>query len=114
MRKILVAIGLIIGLCSIASADIFVNTCVYKSSYTATSETGTISNATYLKSVIISSPTAGGTIHLFDTSGSTTTGRIGMIGTDAIQEVDYSINVANGLTYKTETVTNGVTFIYRK
>ena len=64
-----------------------------------------------LESVIVSSPSAGGTITLYDSNG-TATNRIGVISLNNANQFFYNVKVSSGITYTTNTNSGGVTITY--
>ena len=107
-----------IMICSIGlfakSPKKLVNSCIYISSYTETNEiAANISNAGFLKKIIISSASADGNIQLYDRIGSTVSAQIGVIDTGTLGEYNYDVALSSGLTYNSNGISAGISIIYR-
>lgn len=124
MKKLLL-LGLSLALSS--SAFAFTETReINQSSFTATNDTTAwiqiSSNAfpyfmantspnTDLRAIIVSSPSAGGTITLYDSQGSAVN-KIGVVSLGTIQEAHFNVRLSSGLTYSTSANTSGVTILF--
>ncbi len=115
MKKLILVSLLTLGIYGISHAyeGQQVNDCIFRSSYTKTADTlQRISGARYLKRVVVSSATAGGSIRIYDSQGSTT-GQIATVDEGTLNQYDFNIYVSSGLTYSTVGNANGATFIYK-
>lgn len=109
---------LLISLLSLSLASMGMAFEVSPSSYTATDDSLKIiehhtGGARSLVAVIVSSPTALGTITIYDSSG-TATGKIGTIHCGTVQDPSFNVRLSSGLTYSSLGCSNGVTIIYKK
>jgi hypothetical protein len=89
---------------------------VKRSSHTATNDsirriTGALAGST-LVSVVVSSPTATGTITLYD-SNATATNLIGVVHCGTLQSPVYDVRVSSGISYVSDDCTGGVTVIWK-
>jgi hypothetical protein len=119
MKKFFVALGIIslFSVVSMAATVRFVpqtNQCVYIASMTKTNDTAQyITDSRYLKSIVISSSTAGGFVTVYNSTWTAENQVLPAIdmGTKGVYEVD--LYMSNGITYTTTGNGNGVSFIYR-
>jgi hypothetical protein len=119
MKKIilsLIFIGLLAGF--VSAQDRFLpenNNCIYRSSFTKTNETTAfIVDSMFLKSVIITSATAGGFLTIYD-STYTAAGQVCApidMSTKGVYEFDAVMQ--NGISYTTTGNSNGATIMWRR
>lgn len=90
---------------------------VKRSSFTATNDAlriipGATAGKT-LVAVVVSSPTTGGTISLYNSNGSAADNLITTVHCGTIQNPVYEVRVSSGLSYTTDDCTGGVTIIWK-
>jgi hypothetical protein len=119
MKRLIAAVFMFGLACGIASADqrhaVQTNTCIFKSSYTATSETAKyIPNSQYLARIIVSSATAGGWVKVYDSTWTASGQFLPAVNLGAVGVCEIGVAAVNGITYTSSGNTNGVSFIYRE
>lgn len=112
MKKIILAIIMFMAIPLYAS-----NTAVFKSSYTTTNDTTQeITNgsdsARYFYGVVVGSATAGGYLLIYDSQGAVSS-QVANLNLGSVGGYVYNIHLSSGLTYTSNTATNGVTIIYK-
>lgn len=90
---------------------------VKRSSFTATNNAlriipGATAGKT-LVSVVVSSPTAGGTVSLYDSNGSAADNPITVVHCGTLQNPVFEIRVSSGISYVSDDCTGGVTIIWK-
>jgi hypothetical protein len=111
--KLLLAVLAVLSLTGTASAFDEVSGAIHRSSFTTTADTLLVVPNTprALVAVVVSSPTVGGILTVYNSSG-TATNPIGIVSLATIQTARYDVRISSGLTYTTNMANGGVTIIY--
>jgi len=118
MKKILFVLPLLVVMLSlpVAAGSSFINPCIFKSSHTRTSDTtkeiSSTKHVKYLRSVIVSSPTADGWMTIYNSRGAASN-EIGTVDLGTANQYNYDLSISSGLTYTTSGNANGVTILYQ-
>ena len=100
-----------------------INTAIFDKTYISADSTGTaltrtdsrgnVFNASFLKSIVISSGSVGGILRLYDRSGSTTSAQIALIDASTSRQYNFNCFLSSGATYVAENIIGGITAIFR-
>jgi hypothetical protein len=119
MKRIMLALMAIVACAALAHAGDrnipATNQCIFHSSFTKTNDTAQyIPDSMYLKSVIVSSASAGGFAIVYGSTWTAVNQLLPAIDLGTVGTYEVDLYVPEGITYTTSGNTNGVAFIYRK